>query len=142
MLRQFTITCFALATAAFLGALTISACTWLGITPPAARPAATAIMIATLGLQVAFALVQLVPEGRQLTNVRFAGPDAWFTIITFTLMPGVAWHYLSTLAAPFMQGIMSGLATPALTGLLLMIGRLIQQRNYRHLVDGSAPPVA
>src|SRR4051812_16565284 len=142
IMRQFTITCLVLAFAVFLGSLVISAFFWFAVPTPDVRIAATAIMIVTLALQLAFVLTQLITEGRQLVNVRFARPDAWLTIITFTTMPGVAWHHLAPLAAPFMQGILTGYATPALNAVLLVIGRLIQQRNYRHLVDGSAPPLA
>lgn len=139
LMRQFTLLCLAAGVAVFLGSLAAGATYWSGHAAILAAPVATAIMVLTLGLQVAFVLLQTVPEGRTLVNVRFFGPDAWLSIISFTLMPGVVWHILGTTASPFMRGIMSGYMTPVITAALLMIGRIIQQRNYRHLVDDNRP---
>ena len=142
LMRQFTIACLALGLAVFLGSIAVSVAYWSGSTTAIAAPVGTAIMIVTLALQLAFVLLQTIPEGRHLVSVRYFGPDVWLSIISFTLMPGVAWHALGTIAAPFMRGIMPGYMTPVVTAALLMTGRIIQQRNYRHLVNGSAPPVA
>ncbi|CAN5899781.1 hypothetical protein BH11GEM1_BH11GEM1_36400 [soil metagenome] len=139
-MRQFTLACLAVALLAWLGTLVIPAFDWLGVPTSSMSDAATAIMIVTLALQLAFILTQMLPEGRSLIRIRYLGPDAWFAILSMTLLPGVLWHYLRGMAAPFMHGIMPGFATPLLNAVLFMIGRLIQQRNYRHLVDGSAPP--
>ena len=142
IMRQFTLACLALSLAVFLASLAIEVMRFSGSAAAFGAPAATAVMIITLALQLSFVLLQVIPEGRQLVNARYFGPDVWLTIVTFTLMPGVAWHTLGGLSAPFMRSVMPGMATPAVTGTLLMLGRIIQQRNYRHLVNGSAPPVA
>ncbi len=96
-------------------------------------------MLVTVAVQLAFIVAQTFPEGRQLIRIRFLGPDAWLAIVTFTMMPGVLWHYLAGLSAPFMRGVMPGFLTPAITALLFMIARLIQQGNYRQLRAGSPP---
>lgn len=142
IMRQFTVACLALGLAVFLGSLAVSVMNWSGTAAAIGAPTATAIMIVTLALQLVFVLLQTVPDGRRLVNIRYFGPDAWLSIISFTLMPGVAWHTLGAIATPFMRTVMPGLATPVLTAALLMLGRLIQQRNYRHLVGSSAPPAA
>ena len=98
IMRQFTVACLALGLAVFLGSIAVSILNWNGTAAALGAPAATATMIITLALQLAFVLLQLVPEGRQLVNVRFFGPDAWLSIISFTLMPGVAWHTLGEIA--------------------------------------------
>lgn len=140
LMRQFTIACLVIALVMWFGTLAVAGLVWYGaLVPSTPVVAATTIMVVTLGLQLAFIITQMLPEGRTLISVRFCGPDAWFLIISATLLPGALWHLLAGVAAPFMQGIMSGFATPVLTAALLMIGRLIQQRNYRHLVNGSAP---
>lgn len=139
-MRQFTIVCLVLGLAVWLGPPVIAALDWAGVPKAFLGTAATTIMVVTLAVQLAFLLTQMLPEGRQLIPIRFLGPDAWFAITTATMMPGVLWHYLAGLAAPFMRGIMPGFVTPALTALLFMIGRLVQQDNYRHLVAESRPP--
>ena len=141
-MRQFTMLCLALGLAVLLGPLVIAAVDWAGVSTASLGTAATTIMVVTLAVQLAFLVTQVLPEGRQLIRVRFLGPDAWFATITCTMMPGVLWHYLAGLSAPFMRGIMPGFVTPALTALVFMIGRLVQQNNYRHLVAASQPPAA
>ncbi|CAN5398005.1 hypothetical protein BH09GEM1_BH09GEM1_27920 [soil metagenome] len=139
-MRQFTIVCLALGLAVWLGPLVIAALDWRGVPKPSLVAAATTIMVVTLAVQLAFLVTQVLPEGRQLVRIRFFGPDAWFAIITSTMMPGVLWHYLGGLAAPFMRGIMPGFVTPVLIAVLFMIARLVQQNSYRHLVATSQPP--
>jgi hypothetical protein len=141
IMRPLTIVCLIVALAAWFGTLAVVGILWSGGTLPSTT-APTAIMIATLAIQLAFVFTQMTPAGRGLVKVRYFGPDAWFAIIIFTMMPGVLWHVLAGVAAPFMRGIMPGYTTPLITGFLFMIGRLIQQRNYRDLVTPSAPPVA
>ena len=139
-MRQFTMVCLVLGLAVWLGPLVIAALDWAGVPATSLGTAATAIMVTTLAVQFAFIVTQILPEGRRLIPVRFLGPDAWLAIVTATMMPGVLWHYLAGLSAPFMRGIMPGFVTPALTALLFMIGRLVQQGNYRHLVAESRHP--
>lgn len=140
IMRRFTILSLAVALAAWLGAMAIAILSWSGIQSQPMTVVATTTMIATLGLQLAFLLAQLLPEGRALIKLRYCGPDAWLTILCFTLVPGVVWHILGEVAAPFMLGIMPGLFTPLLTAVLFMLARLIQQGNYRHLVGAAQPP--
>lgn len=142
IMRKFTLVCLGIGLVAFFGSAVVVGFYWFGITAPGIMPLATTVMILTLALQLAFIMTQLVPEGRQLVDMRFFGPDVWMSILSLTIMPGVLWHHISAFAATFMQGIMPGYATPALNALLFMIARLVQQRNYRDLVRPSAPPTA
>jgi hypothetical protein len=57
------------------------------------------------------------------------GPDAWEFVIVSTAIPGVLWHELAELAIPSMRLIMPGFTTPLFTCLLLLVGRLMQQRH-------------
>lgn len=141
LMRQFTIVCLVVALAEWFGSLAVAGLVWTGHSPQSTI-VPTAIMIASLAIQVAFVIAQMLPEGRSLVTIRYFGPDAWYATIILNMMPGVFWHLLAGVAAPSMRMIMPGFVTPVVTGLLLMIGRLIQQRNYRDLVTPSAPPIA
>ncbi|MDQ2667862.1 MAG: hypothetical protein M3Z05_17865 [Gemmatimonadota bacterium] len=139
MMRRFTVVCLVLGFAVWLAPLAIAALDWAGSPTSSLASAATTTMLVTVAVQLAFIVAQTFPEGRQLIRIRFLGPDAWLAIVTFTMMPGVLWHYLAGLSAPFMRGVMPGFLTPAITALLFMIARLIQQGNYRQLRAGSPP---
>jgi len=140
--RQFTIVCVAIAFAAWFGAIAIAGLAWSGIAAQGMSVTATAIMIVTLVLQLAFVLTQMLPEGRTLIKLRFCGPDAWFMVLSLTLVPGALWQLLSRLATPLGNALSFGFALPLFTSVVFMIARQIQQRAYRPLANGSAPPVA
>jgi hypothetical protein len=112
-------------------ALVIVASAWSGLSVSGAfiKTTATAVMVATLALQVAFVIVQLFPNGRAMVPVRMFGADAWEFVIVSTAIPGVLWHELAELALPSMRLIMPGFTTPLFTSLLLLVGRLVQQRR-------------
>jgi len=94
---------------------------------------ATAVMIATLALQLAFIIMQMVPGGRAMVPVPGLGYDGWFFAIVSTALPGAVWSNLAAQAAPFMRLIMPGFTTPLVIALLFMIGRGAQQRRLRAL---------
>ena len=114
-----------------VAALGIVASAWSGLSVSGSFVTimATAVMIATLALQVTFVIVQLFPNGRAMIPVRMLGPDGWEFVIVSTALPGVLWHSLAPLAIPFMRLIMPGFITPLFTSLLLLVGRVIQQRR-------------
>ena len=140
-MRQFTLACSILGAAIFLGTFVVVGLSLTRTTPGTLTGAATTIMIVTLVLQLAFVLAQLFPAGRMAIPARFYGPDAWFTVIILTGLPGVFWHRLADLAGTPMTLIMPGFVTPLVISVLLMIARQIQQRNFRSFADRSAPPM-
>jgi len=112
-------------------ALVIVASAWSGLSVSGAfvTTTATAVMIATLVLQATFVIVQLFPNGRATVPVGALGPDGWSYVIISTAIPGALWHDLGALADPFMRVIMPGFITPLFISLLLLIGRVMQQRR-------------
>jgi hypothetical protein len=113
--------------------IAVSAWSGLSLSGSFVTTTATALMIATLALQATFVIVQLFPNGRAKVPVPVLGLDGWFFVITSTAIPGVLWHNLAALAFPFMRLIMPGFATPLLTGVLLMGGRLVQRRRMAEI---------
>lgn len=134
--RRFTIACIVVALAACFGTVAIAALSWSAVPLRSASVVASSIMVVTLALQFAFAAAQMLPEGRALIRLPYCGPDAWFFILSATLVPGAMWQVLSRLAAPPMNLLSFGFASPLMTGVLFIIGRQVQQRAYR------APDVA
>ncbi|HXG69617.1 MAG TPA: hypothetical protein VNJ04_03280 [Gemmatimonadaceae bacterium] len=114
-----------------VAAIVIAVSVWSGLSVSGAfsTAAATAVMIATLALQLTFVTVQMFPNGRAVVPVPNLGPDGWFWVILSTAIPGVLWHTLADLAIPGMRLIMPGFATPLLTCLLLLVGRRMQLRR-------------
>ncbi|MEO8619587.1 MAG: hypothetical protein ABI625_00900 [bacterium] len=94
---------------------------------------ATATMVVTITLQVAFLAIQAFPNGRAPIAIRGMGPDAWNTVVVMTAIPGAAWHQLAAVAAPPMQLIMPGYVTPLFNAVLFMFVRELQKRR-----DGRA----
>jgi hypothetical protein len=111
---------------------------WMGhpLTSALVTAVATVVMIATLALQLAFIIVQMIPGGRAMVAVPGLGYDGWFFAIVSTVLPGVLWSNLAAQAAPFMRLIMPGFTTPAMIALLLMVGRGVQQRRLRAARSG------
>ena len=114
-----------------VAAIGILLCKWMGISGAAITTVATGAMIATLGLQIAFVAVQAFQNGRQPIALRGMGPDAWFTVLVITAIPGVAWSSLAALALPPMQLLLPNPVTPLVNVLLLIVFRELRQRRAR-----------
>ena len=113
----------------FVAAPAILLCSWLGVSGGVIAVAATIAMILTLALQVAFVAVQACQGGRTPVAIRTMGPDAWFTILVLTAVPGALWHNLAAVAIPPMQLILPGYVTPLFNIVLLLAVRELQQRR-------------
>ena len=127
--RQIALMASILAAITNLGAPAVLGLSWMGMSGPPIAIAATAVMILTLALQIAFVVLQTFPGGRTPIAIRTMGHDAWITIIVLTALPGVLWHYLAAIALPPMQLIMPGFITPLANVVLFVIARELYHRR-------------
>lgn len=130
-MKQFSLACCLLATAAFFGSVLVVLLALTGTPPASLRLAAASIMILTLVLQVAFVLAQLSRAGRTPVNLRVFGPDALVFVLIGVGMPGVLWSRLALIAGTPMNLVMPGFVSPIVVGAILLVGRQIQQHRLR-----------
>ncbi len=91
--------------------------------------AATTLMVVTLGLQLLYIVMPMIPNGRTVVSVGRFGPDGMLWIIMSTMLPGVVWHYLAGLAASPMRYLMTGFVTPLYLSTALLVAYVWQQRR-------------
>ena len=113
----------------FVAAPTVLICAWSGMSGRSIGVAATTVMVLTLALQIAFVAMQAFQGGRTPIAIRMMGPDAWYTVLVLTALPGVLWHSLAVLALQPMQLIMPSYVTPLFNVVLLVGVRELQRRR-------------
>lgn len=118
--------------------------TWTGhpVTGAFVTTTATAVMLATLALQVTVLILQIFPNGGAMIPAPMFGDDGLLFVIASTGIPGVLWYNLAALADPFMRvnviqvlspatAIASAFLTPLFTSLLLLVFRLNQRSRFK-----------
>ena len=129
-LERFTMACVAVAVVLFVASPIVVMPAIAELLPRAVlMPLASAIMLATLAIQLSFLLIQFVPDSRRVILLPRVGGDAWFFILVVTMMPAVSWHDLAKLADPVFLPLGGGVSITLITALVLSLCRLYQLRR-------------